>query len=67
MKDEYTYGYCGNKFTLTKEEYDFTERNDLWEGLSHMCHEWNIAEDPGAWDMMMECYIPFFTIKGEKE
>ena len=61
MKDEYTYGYGGHDFTLTKEEYDFTERNDLWDGLSEFCHQWDIDNDPGAWDLMMECFVPFMT------
>lgn len=66
MSKTYTYQYGRYEFELTQEEYDFTERNDLWDGLSHMCHEWNIAEDPGAWDLMMECYIPFFTTEDTK-
>jgi len=67
MSEDRSYRYGERDFTLTKEEYEFTERNDLWDALSHMCHEWNINEDPEAWDLMMELYIPFFSIKGEIE
>ena len=66
MSKELTYKYCGHEFTMTQEEYDFTERNDLWDGLSYMCHEWDIENDPGAWDLMMECYIPYFTYGDQK-
>ena len=67
MSKELTYEYGGHEFTMTQEEYDFTERNDLWDGLSEFCHQWNIDNDPGAWDLMMECFIPFMTIEGEVE
>ena len=64
---EYNYGYQGHQFTLSKDENDFIVRNDLWEALSEFCHQWNIEEDPGAWDLMMECFVPFMTIEGEVE
>ena len=67
MNKEYIYGYQGHQFTLSKDENDFIERNDLWEALSEFCHQWNIEEDPGAWDLMMECFVPFMTIEGEVE
>jgi len=65
-KYEWT-NWNGDKFPLTKDEYDFIERNDLWDGLSEFTHQWNIDEDPGAWDLMMECFVPFMTIEGEVE
>ena len=67
MSKEYNYGYQGHQFTLSKDENDFIVRNDLWEALSEFCHQWNIEEDPGAWDLMMECFVPFMTIEGEVE
>ena len=63
MSKEYNYGYQGHQFTLTESEYKFIMKGDLWDGLSQFCHEWNIQEDPGAWDLMMECFIPFMTIE----
>ena len=65
--EEYNYGYQGHQFALSKDENDFIVRNDLWEALSEFCHQWNIEEDPGAWDLMMECFVPFMTIEGEVE
>ena len=59
MSKIYTYGR--HEFELTQDEYDFIERNDLWDGLSHCCHEWQIDHDPSGWDLMMECFIPFMT------
>ena len=67
MSKEFKYGYCGNEFALTKDEYDFIERNDLWDGLSEFCHQWDIEDSPESWDLMMECFIPFMTIEGEVE
>jgi len=57
----------GQKFPLSKEEFEFIERNDLWDGLSEYTHMWDIDNDPGAWDLMMETFIPFFTIEGKTE
>ena len=51
----------GKKFPLSDEEYDFIERNDLWVSLKVFAHEWDIDNDPGAWDMMIECFVPFMT------
>ena len=66
MSKEFKYEYGGHEFTMTQEEYDFTERNDLWDALNYMCHEWDIKREPEGWDLMMECYIPFFTNKDTK-
>ena len=51
----------GDRFDLTTDEYIFIETYDLWDGLSEFAHQWDIDSDPGAWDMMMECFIPFMT------
>jgi hypothetical protein len=51
----------GDKFEMTKEEYDFFERNDYWDGLSEMAHQWDLDNDPGTWDLMIETIIPFMT------
>ena len=56
----------GDKFDLTKDEYDFIERNDLWEALSEFGHQWDIDNDPGAWDLMIESFIPFMTFGDNK-
>ena len=61
MSEHKYLNWNGQEFVLTTEQYDFIQRNDLWDGLSEFCHQWNIDEDPGAWDLMMECFIPFMT------
>ena len=63
MNKEYGYDYHGQKFTLSESEYQFIEQNDFWEALSEFCHEWDIAESPDSWDLMMECFVPFMTIE----
>ena len=64
MENDLGYRYQGHRFILTQEEHEFIERNDLWEALSEFCHQWNIEEDPEAWELMMECFVPFMTMDG---
>ena len=66
MSKVYT-NWNGDKFPLTDEEYDFIQRNDLWEAMSEYTHQWDIDNDPGAWDMMMETFIPFFSFMEESK
>ena len=61
MSKEYNYNYHGQQFTLSESEHNFIEQNDFWEALSEFCHQWDIQEDPGAWSLMMECFVPFMT------
>jgi hypothetical protein len=63
MSKEYNYGYQGHQFTLTESEYNFIMAGDLWEALSEFCHQWDIDNDPGGWDLMMECFVPYMTIE----
>ena len=63
MSKEYNYNYHGQQFTLSESEYKFIVEGDLWEALSEFCHEWDIAESPDSWDLMMECFVPFMTIE----
>ena len=56
----------GDKFDLSKEDYEFIERNDLWDGLSEFAHSWDIDNNPSAWDMMIETFIPFMTFGDNK-
>jgi hypothetical protein len=62
----HTYINRGTEFPLTDEEYAFIVKHDLWDGMSEMCHQWDIDNDPGAWDMMMECFLPFFAYLEDK-
>ena len=66
MSKVYT-NWNGDKFPLTDEEYDFIERNDLWEAMSEYTHQWDIDNDPGAWGMMMETFIPYFSFMEESK
>jgi len=50
----------GDVFPLTDEEYNFIKKHDLWEALGEVGHQWDIDNDPGAWDLMMETFIPAF-------
>jgi len=60
--------YQGQKFELSESEYQFVVENDFWEALGEFCHQWDLDNDPGAWDLMMECFVSFMTpIEKEKE
>ena len=61
MSKQYNYNYHGQEFNLSESEHKFIVEGDLWEALSEFCHQWDIAEDPGAWDLMMECFVSFIT------
>ena len=61
MSKQYNYNYHGQEFNLSESEHKFIVEGDLGEALSEFCHQWDIAEDPGAWDLMMECFVPFMT------
>ncbi len=64
MSKTYTWtNWNGDEFELTKDQYDFFERNDYWDGLSEMSHQWDLDNDPGTWDLMIETIIPFMTTK----